>query len=74
MPIFTFNCRSCGDFELIIPAPSIFFNDTGVDLYEDSAIVGCSVCGADSNKKNTYELSTFKLSGTGWYSTDYNNR
>jgi predicted nucleic acid-binding Zn ribbon protein len=71
MPIFTFSCPKCGDFEYIEPSPSNFFNKTGIDLYEGSVIVKCSDCGSDSPKKETIELSSFKLSGTGWHSTDY---
>lgn len=74
MPIFTFNCENCGDFELIAQSVKNFFIEKGVDLYEDDAIVDCSSCGAKSYKKNSVESSSFKLNGTGWYKTDYSGK
>lgn len=71
MPIFTFKCEKCGEFEFIEPSPSQFFLKNSIDLYDDSAIIPCVHCEASSSKVFSVGQSSFVLKGTGWYSTDY---
>lgn len=71
MPIFTFICDHCGEFDYIEPSPSKFFLEKGIDLYDDTAIIQCVSCESESRKSTDIGLTSFKLNGTGWYSTDY---
>ena len=71
MPIYTFICENCGEFEVIEPSPTYFYSQTGVDLRDDDAIIKCSKCDGPSNKDTSIKPSSFKLEGTGWYKTDY---
>ncbi|MDO6562576.1 zinc ribbon domain-containing protein [Amphritea sp. 1_MG-2023] len=58
MPIFDFACRDCGhEFEKLL-------------LKSDAPAPECAVCeSADVIKK--VSASGFRLSGTGWYETDF---
>lgn len=71
MPIFTFECPNCGEFEFIEPVPSNFLLKNGVDLFSEDAIIKCEKCNSDSKKVYDIGKSSFVLKGTGWYSTDY---
>ncbi|GGK61052.1 FmdB family zinc ribbon protein [Amphritea balenae] len=58
MPIFDFECRSCGnEFEKLV-------------LKSDAPAPGCTACeSADVVKK--ISAPGFRLSGNGWYETDF---
>ena len=71
MPIFTFKCEKCGEFEFIEPSPSNFLLTTGIDLFSYDAIIKCEKCGSDCSKVYEIGKSSFVLKGSGWYSTDY---
>ncbi len=58
MPIFDFQCGSCGhDFEKLV-------------LKTDGPAPACISCGSDDVTKQV-SAPGFRLSGSGWYETDF---
>ncbi len=61
MPIYEYDCPSCGRIEVIQKA-------------SEKALKSCPEC-AEKGKKNPVEKivssSSFQLKGSGWYKTDY---
>lgn len=58
MPIFDFECQSCGNvFEKLV-------------LKSDAPTPGCTACGA-ANVQKMVSAPGFRLSGSGWYETDF---
>ncbi len=60
MPIYEYQCESCG---------------TGFEKWQkfsDPAVDKCPACGGKSRR--LISQSTFVLKGTGWYATDYGRR
>lgn len=61
MPIYEYNCKNCGhSFEEI-------------QKISDPALVKCNACGKDSLQK-LISASGFRLSGGGWYETDFKSK
>lgn len=58
MPIYEYECRSCGATTEIIQKVS------------DAALIDCPACGADGLTK-LVSASGFRLAGGGWYETDF---
>lgn len=58
MPIYEYECRSCGAMVEIIQKVS------------DAALTDCPDCGADGLTK-LVSASGFRLAGGGWYETDF---
>lgn len=58
MPIYEFQCQSCGhEIEII-------------QKISDDPITDCAECGKPDMKKKV-SAAAFRLSGTGWYETDF---
>ncbi len=58
MPVYEYECESCGGrFEAI-------------QKFSDPAVSECSLCHA-KNVKKVLSTPAFVLKGTGWYITDY---
>lgn len=58
MPIYEYECQSC-QHQL-----------EALQKMSDPALVDCPACGAASLKKRI-SAAGFRLSGTGWYETDF---
>jgi len=58
MPIYDFQCQSCGNEVEVLQRIS------------DAPLVDCEACGKPTMKKQVTAPS-FRLSGTGWYETDF---
>ena len=58
MPIYEFECESCGAEVEIIQKVS------------DAPLTDCAACGKPSMKKKV-SAPSFRLSGSGWYETDF---
>ncbi len=56
MPIYEYNCKQCGDFEI-------------TQRMSENALKKCPTCGAKVTK--LISTSAFHLKGSGWYMTDY---
>lgn len=56
MPIYEYNCKRCGDFEV-------------TQRMSEDALKKCPTCGAKVAK--LISTSAFHLKGSGWYMTDY---
>jgi putative FmdB family regulatory protein len=56
MPIYEYNCKRCGDFEI-------------TQRISDDPLKKCPTCGAKVTK--LISPSAFHLKGSGWYVTDY---
>ncbi len=57
MPIYEYQCRSCGKLHEII------------QRYTDAPLAACPECGGEMKK--LISNTSFVLKGTGWYKTDY---
>ena len=60
MPIYSYRCTSCGNFQDILQKIS------------DATLDTCPVCGAATFKKQV-TAAGFQLKGSGWYVTDFRN-
>lgn len=60
MPIYDFQCSSCG------------FKDEVMRKISAAAIELCPQCGAETFSKQL-SAPSFQLSGSGWYATDFKN-
>lgn len=60
MPIYQYQCSSCGH-EL-----------EAIQKISDPVLTDCPECGNDTLRKQV-TASAFKLKGTGWYETDFKN-
>jgi putative FmdB family regulatory protein len=63
MPIYEYECESCGRFEMI-------------QKFSDKALTQCPHCkekGKKSAVKKAVSASAFHLKGSGWYKTDYSS-
>jgi putative FmdB family regulatory protein len=60
MPIYEYQCESCGKLEEILMK------------FSDPDPVGCASCGGPVKK--LISQSSFALKGSGWYVTDYGGR
>lgn len=58
MPIYEFQCQSCGDEVEVLQKIS------------DAPLKDCVACGESSMKKKV-SAAAFRLSGSGWYETDF---
>ena len=58
MPIYEFQCQSCGNEVEIIQKIS------------DTPLTDCETCGKPEMKKMV-SAAAFRLSGSGWYETDF---
>jgi len=58
MPIYEFQCQSCGNEIEVIQKVS------------DEPITDCEACGKPDMKKMV-SAAAFRLSGSGWYETDF---
>lgn len=56
MPLYEYECPSCGGFELI-------------RKFSDAPLAQCPTCGAAVQK--LLSAPAFQFKGTGWYVTDY---
>ena len=56
MPIYEYNCKRCGDFEI-------------TQRMSEDSLKKCPTCGAKVSK--LISTSAFHLKGSGWYMTDY---
>lgn len=56
MPIYEYNCKHCGDFEI-------------TQRMSEDPLKKCPTCGAKVTK--LISTSAFHLKGSGWYMTDY---
>ncbi|MEJ5300152.1 MAG: zinc ribbon domain-containing protein [Thermodesulforhabdaceae bacterium] len=57
MPIYEYECTSCGKITEVM------------QKFSDAPLTTCPSCGGSLRK--LISLSTFHLKGTGWYVTDY---
>ena len=60
MPIYEYECQSCGEIT------------EKWQKFSDSPLATCSECGGELNK--LISQSAFHLKGSGWYVTDYCNK
>jgi putative FmdB family regulatory protein len=60
MPIYDFQCSSCG------------FKDEVMRKISAASIEACPKCGAETFSKQL-SAPSFQLSGSGWYATDFKN-
>lgn len=58
MPIYEFQCQSCGNEVEVLQKIS------------DAPLKDCSACG-ESTMKKMVSAAAFRLSGSGWYETDF---
>jgi len=58
MPIYEFQCQSCGNEVEVLQKIS------------DEPLKDCSACG-ESTMKKMVSAAAFRLSGSGWYETDF---
>ena len=58
MPIYEFQCQSCGNQVEVLQKMS------------DAPLKDCSACGKPDMKKMV-SAAAFRLSGSGWYETDF---
>ncbi len=58
MPIYEYECRSCGETTEVI------------QKFSDPALTDCPSCGAPELSK-LVSAAGFRLSGGGWYETDF---
>ncbi len=58
MPIYEFQCQSCGNEVEVLQKVS------------DDPLTDCEACGKPSMKKMV-SAAAFRLSGSGWYETDF---
>ncbi len=58
MPIYEYQCSSCGNKKEVIQKVS------------DAPLTTCEACGKDELKK-LVSAAGFRLSGSGWYETDF---
>jgi len=58
MPIYEYQCQSCGN-EIEV-----------IQKINDPRITECSACGKPDMKKKV-SAAAFRLSGSGWYETDF---
>jgi putative FmdB family regulatory protein len=58
MPIYEYECRSCGA------------NTEVIQKFSDPALTDCPSCGAPELSK-LLSAAAFRLSGGGWYETDF---
>ena len=56
MPIYEYNCKRCGDFEI-------------TQRISEDPLKKCPTCGSKVTK--LISTSAFHLKGSGWYMTDY---
>ena len=56
MPIYEYNCKRCGDFEI-------------TQRISEDPLKKCPTCGTKVTK--LISTSAFHLKGSGWYMTDY---
>ena len=56
MPIYEYNCKRCGDFEI-------------TQRMSEDPLKKCPTCGTKVTK--LISTSAFHLKGSGWYMTDY---
>ena len=61
MPIYAYQCQGCGH------------NLEKIQRLSDAPLTDCPNCGQPSLKKQITAAS-FKLTGTGWYETDFKNK
>ena len=61
MPIYEYKCMACGD------------QHEAIQKISDSPIVDCPSCGEPALKK-LVSAAGFRLSGSGWYETDFKDR
>lgn len=60
MPIYEYQCQDCGH------------NMEALQKIADAPLVDCPACGKPGLKKQV-TAAAFKLTGTGWYETDFKN-
>ena len=60
MPIYEYQCQACGH------------NLEALQKISDAPLVDCPACGQSELKKQV-TAAAFKLTGTGWYETDFKN-
>lgn len=60
MPIYEYECKSCGRIE------------EAIQKFSDKPITKCGHCSGTLHK--IVSQSTFHLKGSGWYVTDYANK
>jgi len=60
MPIYAYQCESCGHVKDVLQKVSA------------DPLTTCPACGAESFKKQL-TAAGFQLKGTGWYTTDFRN-
>jgi putative FmdB family regulatory protein len=60
MPIYDFQCSSCG------------FKDEVMRKISAASVESCPQCGAETFSKQL-SAPSFQLSGSGWYATDFKN-
>ena len=61
MPIYEYQCESCGN-EL-----------EKIQKFSDPPLTDCPECGKSALKK-LVSASSFRLKGSGWYETDFKNK
>ena len=61
MPIYDFQCSSCG------------FKDELMRKSSDSSTIACPQCQVESFSK-MLSAPSFQLSGSGWYATDFKDK
>lgn len=60
MPIYEYQCQSCGH------------ESEALQKMSDAPLVDCKKCGEPTLKK-LISAAAFKLKGSGWYETDFKN-
>ncbi|MDL2268503.1 zinc ribbon domain-containing protein [Desulfosarcina sp. OttesenSCG-928-A07] len=60
MPLYEYQCASCGKIE------------EAIQKFSDAPLTTCKYCSGNLNKLISH--SSFHLKGTGWYVTDYSNK
>ena len=60
MPIYEYQCESCGEISEVI------------QKFSDAPLTTCSKC--NGHVKKLISNCTFHLKGSGWYVTDYANK
>lgn len=60
MPLYEYQCASCGKIE------------EAIQKFSDAPLTTCKYCSGKLNKLISH--SSFHLKGTGWYVTDYSKK
>jgi putative FmdB family regulatory protein len=62
MPIYEYQCQSCG------------VRSEQIQKISEDPLTACEACGVDDSLKRLVSQTSFVLKGSGWYVTDYKGK